>query len=1077
MNNDNENVPLLRDERDDQVGSTSSSNVYDGSNVNPSDRQQRKIFRRPKSYSFTDNDKSLKKRIGHQNYSSIPSGSAVVTEHDEVWVKNQKEFISRSGKKASMRKRIAFLCDTSRIGRIWELFDSILSAMFVLLYIWVDDSEEAFPYFLQTADFVLATIIFVQYVPRVWLDKEPLTFIFANSFSILTWFSVSPVIAAFFLTIFDDVMDNTYMGAGNLELKMKLEQTEAFFNFAFKIYIYPVRFIRLHWAVQMVFAPVKSSLFQCSKIMRKGLRLVTTILFTFLTLTALIHLVTFKQSDKQDPDHPDIESISFSDAFYFTVLSSTNGMSTDLVPDSTFTRAVILYVMFAGALFIPTALSELLTLIQEKSKYDHSYKGEKYNEHIIVTGDFDATSLFEFLREFFCLDHGLATMNTYVVIMHPDEPDEEIVEFLEDPAFISRVQYIKGTPTWRRSLEKIRADTASAAFLLTKKFSDETDEMDASQIMRALAIKKYNRKLALYAQVHLPENVPHFDFLAKDVICIDEITMGLMAQSLATPGFASLIVLLTTSITDKTVRLGWVKEYIHGLKHEIYAVTFSDAFVGYTFLECSELIYSRLGAVLFSIGVYKLTKGCFTDAQLGSNTSPFQIFLNPQDYMIKGNEIGFVISDCAEITAKMAKFNERARHWYDPYKSVSFLAKSAHNILGIDSNRSANVDASKFKLDANKNIENDEYSTLKSPRRKVPISLRRTNSFTKVEVDGVESVAEEHETTITPLIPLSNSKSNAEILRQNIERVAAICMDSEEPIFKSIKDHIIICDQSKEFPENLDIFISVLREKNSLCRNTPVVILCNSKPNESNKRILEKYGQVYFVRGSPLRRKDLFRARVNYAKKCVVLSDATRCEENSYGTADAASIMIALNIESLSNDCYVLVECIYRETFKMIGESDSVKNKEEEFSNPSTYATFVYGRKCFHAIFYNRHIPVIMKCLIFSHESDDEMMSPKIERQKTNEWRDLGIVSGHMFHTNVPPLYIGQTYNALYCHLIRAHKAISLGLYRTVTHKGGPHQYVFVNPRRDTIVRGNDKIYLIASKLPSFYNETSIIEE
>ncbi|CAI2178179.1 15278_t:CDS:10 [Funneliformis geosporum] len=761
-------------------------------------------------------------------------------------------------------------------------------------------------------------------------------------------------------------------------------------------------------------------------------------------------------------------------------------MSTDLVPDTTFTRAVILYVMIAGALFIPTALSELLTLIQEKSKYDHSYKGEIYNEHIIVTGDFDATSLFEFLREFFCLDHGLATMNTYVVIMHPDEPDEEIVEFLEDPAFISRVQYIKGTPTWRRSLEKIRADTASAAFLLTKKFSDEADEVDASQIMRALAIKKYNRKLALYAQVHLPENVPHFDFLAKDVICIDEITMGLMAQSLVTPGFASLVVLLTTSITDKVVRnltngarkkpnLDWVKEYIHGLRHEIYAVTFSDAFVGYTFLECSELIYTRLGAVLFSIGVYKLTKGCFTNAQLGSNTSPFQIFLNPQDYKIKGNEIGFVISDNAEITAKMAKFNERSRHWYDPYGSVSFLPKSAHNILDRDRNLSSNVDDSKFKLDANKSIEDDEYSTSKSPRNKIPKSLRRTNSFTQVEVDGVENVAEEHETRITPLIPLSNSKSNDEILRQNIERVAAICMNSEGPILKSIKDHIIICDQSKEFPENLDIFISVLREKNSLCRNTPVVILCNSKPNESDKHTLEKYGQVYFVQGSPLRRKDLYRARVIYAKKCVILSDATRCEEKLYGTADAASIMIALNIESLSNDCYVLVECLYRETFKMIGESDSVKNQEEEFIQALMRPSFMAGNvftpcnldtilcQCF----YNRHIPVIMKCLIFSHDSDDDMMSPKIERQQHNEWRDLGIASGHIFYADVPPLYIGQKYNALYCHLIRAHKAVPLGLYRTVTHKGGPHQYIFVNPKRDTIIKENDKIYLIASKLPS----------
>src|SRR6266498_1100107 len=147
-------------------------------------------------------------------------------------------------------------------------------------------------------------------------------------------------------------------------------------------------------------------------------------------------------------------------------------------------------------------------------------------------------------------------------------------------------------------------------------------------------------------------------------------------------------------------------EYIYGLRHEIYAVTFSEVFVGSTFLECSELIYTRLGAVLFSIGIYKMTKGCFSDAQLGSTTSPFQIFLNPQDYRIKGNEIGFVICDNADITVKMAHFDERPKHWYDPYRKGSFLAKSAYNILGGNkrSTNVTNVDVSKF----NSNIDNSE---------------------------------------------------------------------------------------------------------------------------------------------------------------------------------------------------------------------------------------------------------------------------------------------------------------------------------------------------------------------------------
>jgi hypothetical protein len=42
------------------------------------------------------------------------------------------------------------------------------------------------------------------------------------------------------------------------------------------------------------------------------------------------------------------------------------------------------------------------------------------------------------------------------------------------------------------------------------------------------------------------------NIIAEDVFCIKLLTMGLMAQSLIIPGFSSLIVLLTTSVTAKT---------------------------------------------------------------------------------------------------------------------------------------------------------------------------------------------------------------------------------------------------------------------------------------------------------------------------------------------------------------------------------------------------------------------------------------------------------------------------------------------------------------------------------------------
>jgi hypothetical protein len=225
-----------------------------------------------------------------------------------------------------------------------------------------------------------------------------------------------------------------------------------------------------------------------------------------------------------------------------------------------------------------------------------------------------------------------------------------------------------------------------------------------------------------------------------------------------------------------------------------------------------------------------MTEGCFVDSQLGSNTSPFRIFLNPQDYKIQGNEIGYVICDNAEITVKMSKYKNPSKHWLG---SVAFLAKSAQNLF--------------FKSDRNERSREIHTDNVTTP------------SYTRVNVD---------DDTENPL------SSDNLILKQNLE-LAAACVNSEESKMKDMKNHILICYPGKNFPENLDIFLSVLREQNSSCRETPVVILSSAELSESTKRILEKYGSVHFVEGSPLKRKDLYRAGVNLAKKCVVLSDGT----------------------------------------------------------------------------------------------------------------------------------------------------------------------------------------------------------
>ncbi|CAG8679618.1 10204_t:CDS:2, partial [Scutellospora calospora] len=229
------------------------------------------------------------------------------------------------------------------------------------------------------------------FLPRVWLAKDPFGYM-ASPLAIATWVAVFPVIVAFIVQYFDESMNKTYMGVDGF------------------VYVYPLRFVRANLSVQICFTPIKSSLFKMSKLLRKGLKIGTTILFTFLTVAAWIHIITYKQyekdmsnnlSDVKKLDSNKNNTINYLDAIWFTV--------------------VVLYIMVMGAIFIPTHLTELINLIQQRSKYDHSFKYEKNLEHIIVTGNFDAMSLFEFLREFFCQDHGMTTMNTIVLVLNPEE--------------------------------------------------------------------------------------------------------------------------------------------------------------------------------------------------------------------------------------------------------------------------------------------------------------------------------------------------------------------------------------------------------------------------------------------------------------------------------------------------------------------------------------------------------------------------------------------------------------------------------------------------------------------------------
>ena len=90
-------------------------------------------------------------------------------------------------------------------------------------------------------------------------------------------------------------------------------------------------------------------------------------------------------------------------------------------------------------------------------------------------------------------------------------------------------------------------------------------------------------------------------------VCLNELKLGLLAQSCPCPGFSTLVANLfytsdfpTLSSPARGRGNKW-KDYFKGASNEVYSTTFSEAFEGMTFHEAASVCYNKLNLVLFAV--------------------------------------------------------------------------------------------------------------------------------------------------------------------------------------------------------------------------------------------------------------------------------------------------------------------------------------------------------------------------------------------------------------------------------------------------------------------------------------------
>lgn len=389
----------------------------------------------------------------------------------------------------------------------------------------------------------------------------------------------------------------------------------------------------------------------------------------------------------------------------------------------------------------------------------------------------------------------------------------------------------------------------------------------------------------------------------------------------------------------------------HGAGNEVYPVKFSPVFAGKTFRQVAETIYAHSGSQLFAIGK-KITG-------VTSLSSSYSVSLNPKNYIIGDDDVGYIISESSSVADYVREFGFRNN-------SLTELDALLENGAGTYGGMSTST---LFSVTPKASPENSKPDAIPEPDT---VKVKSGLVYDPVESDDDHSSIGQSESEAQHAIDvlLGGNGSSAELRRSgtttpsseqiidhrqklidaNVQYAKQHAGHSTFPSLpEDVNDHLLICDVSQKFPRNIEILIGCVR---AMDKDRSVVIMCFGDPNPEQRARLMHLQNVHIIKGRPTLRKDLYRAGVERMWRCIVLSDKssslsqvsplrtslqsvtyilTFCRRRDVEeVSDASGLLTALNVESMSDETgFIVVECLERETFKMIGMSETINSSEE----------------------------------------------------------------------------------------------------------------------------------------------------
>ncbi|KAL4167719.1 hypothetical protein KRP22_013203 [Phytophthora ramorum] len=605
--------------------------------------------------------------------------------------------------------------------------------------------------------------------------------------------------------------------------------------------------------------------------------------YTIILLTACLIFVAagiFHAVESNEDAQPDL---TFGGALYFIVVTIATVGYGDIVPVTSAGRAVALGVIVVSFTVIPTEISRLTHLMALQSHFRTTYHPSVGKPHILVVGHvMEPRCLLNFFREFYHPDRAMGSMSSFAgppgthheidpsvvelpcVIVGPKEPTEQIINLLDHPVLQNRVTYIKGSVMSEEDMCRVGADAARACFVLASKAAANTKQTDAETVMRLLAIRNYNPDLPVYTQIVSPVFLGYINGVDADqMLCLDQIKISLLAKSCLCPGLVTLISNLfrSSTLVNPESLTSWEQEYAEGMALEVYATTLPSVFHGLTFSQACELLYNISYGEVIMLAVYeqpvvpsfkpsKTNASAKTMPQLRRCSwthqvdHPAQMLSNPgSSVTMRSGQLVYVMSESKKITLTSSIANELK----------SWLAKG--NVLPT---RGAGPSSM------------PKRSVAPPPK---PISPR---------LAAYQSFAESAEARVAEEMVIEESK--------------------DPTTGESIRNHIIVVSDL-ELTSTM-AFAQMLRLERHVPGSRdyrPIIFLSwsSAKTVAATCRKLREFDDIFVMLATGDSKRELLRANILEASRCVVLADKANIQEIDGEAVDSATIFHYLAVLSI----------------------------------------------------------------------------------------------------------------------------------------------------------------------------------